>query len=246
MSDGRLRLAVIGDPVEHSASPTLHRGFMAAAQLQGTYDAIRVVAGDGAQAIDDLRVRRYDGLSVTTPLKEEAFARADVLDANALACRAVNTLLLGSRIEGTNTDGIGVLAALRETRVGDVAGARVLVLGTGPTARAATAALVAADAVVFLWNRSSERAAAIARELDAQPFRAGIHFDAVFSALPPGATPADDRVRTIVLDAPGILDANYGERSTLGASLGRPVTDGTTMLQHGARAAFEAFRTAIR
>ena len=38
-----------------------------------------------------------------------------------------------------------------------------------------------------------------------------------------------------------IVDANYGPRATLGASLGRAVHDGSEMLRASARASFELF-----
>jgi shikimate dehydrogenase len=244
LTERDLRLAVIGDPIAHSRSPVLYRRFLAEARLGGSYEAIRVEAGDGARAIDALRAEGYTGLNVTTPLKEEAFARADLRDASALASGSVNTLVFGERIVGTNTDGIGALGGLGDAGLTDPAGARVLILGAGPTARAAAAALVAAGAAVFVWNRTQARAERVARELGAHVFEAGLRFDAVLSALLPNAVPADDRVRTIVLVAPIIVDANYGERATLGAALGRPVSDGTSMLEHSARASFAAFCSA--
>jgi len=126
-----LKLAVIGDPVEHSASPELHRGFLDAAGIAGTYEAIRVPLGDGARAIEELRAAGYTGLNVTTPLKEEAFARADVRDPIARVTGAVNTLLLGPTIRGYNTDGIGTLGALASAGLVHMPGRRVLVLGEG-------------------------------------------------------------------------------------------------------------------
>jgi len=242
-----MRLAVIGDPVDHSASPALHRRFLAEAGLAGTYEAIRVAAGDGARAIDELRARGYTGLNVTTPLKEEAFARAERRDAAALASGSVNTLLLGETVRGLNTDGTGALGALRDEGLRELGGARLLVLGTGPTARAVCAALTAAGAATFVWSRSAERARAVAATVGAHAFETAdpaARFDAIFSALPPGAFPDDETVRAHLRRAPLVIDANYGERSTLGRALGRPVVDGAAMLLHGARASFEAFRAA--
>ena len=238
-----LKLAVIGDPVAHSASPALHRDFLAEAGIAGTYEAIRVVAGDGARAIDDLRARGYTGLNVTTPLKEEAFSRADERDAIALATGAVNTLVLGPRILGYNTDGIGTLGALAAAGLTALPGRRVLVLGAGPTARAAVAALVADGVATSLWNRTAERADAIARRLGARVFSPGdASFDAVFSTLSPGAELADPDLRRAVLQAPIVIDANYATRTTLGANLGRSdVRDGAAMLASSARASFERF-----
>ena len=242
-----LKLAVIGDPVEHSASPALHRGFLDAAAIAGTYEVIRVRAGDGARAIEDLRVAGYTGLNVTTPLKEEAFARADVHDPIARATGAVNTLILGSTIRGYNTDGIGTIGALASAGLIDLAGRRILVLGAGPTARAAVAALSRAGAIVTIWNRTQAKADVIVRDLsarawplDASDARA---YDAAFSTLSPGVEISDATLARVLIETPIIVDANYAARATLGKAIGRDdVVDGAAMLAASARAAFEYFR----
>jgi shikimate dehydrogenase len=237
-----LKLAVIGDPVEHSASPRLQRGLLDAAGISGTYEAIQVAAGHGARAIDELRAQGYVGLNVTTPLKAEAYARAEWHDATALATGSVNTLVLGERIEGYNTDGIGVLGALADAGLRDVAGARILVLGAGPTARTAVATLVAADAAVFVWNRTPERGAALVREFDAHSFAAGLRYDGVLSTIAPGAKLTERALLDAVGRAPILVDANYAARATLARSLGRSGVDGLAMLEHSARASFELWR----
>lgn len=243
-----LKLAVIGDPVAHSASPILHRGFLSEVGVAGTYEAIRVVAGDGARAIEALREAGFRGLNVTTPLKEEAFVRAEIRDPIAQATGAVNTLVLGPQIRGYNTDGIGTLGALVAAGLADVANSDMLVLGAGPTARAAVAALVAAGARVVVWNRTTAKAAALARDLGARLWGADlareVRFAAVFSTLSPHADLADANLRAVLRTVPIAIDANYASRATLGASLGRTdVRDGAAMLAASARASFELFRS---
>jgi len=243
MVEFALKLAVIGDPVAHSRSPDLHRGFLAEAGLSGTYEAIRVAANDGARAIDDLRARGYTGLNVTTPLKEEAFARADWRDEVAVAAGGVNTLLLGpGRIEGRNTDGAGAIGAFAAAGLADVGGRRIFVLGAGPTARAASVALARAGADVFLWNRTRHRAEAMAAAHGARLWTPGTHIEAVLATLAPDAT-LDPDLTAALIETPIVIDANYGARSTLGAALGRSdVHDGLAMLNASARASFEFFR----
>jgi shikimate dehydrogenase len=245
MHEAFMRLAVIGDPVDHSRSPKLHEAFLAAAGLAGSYERIQVRAGEGASSIDALRAKGYLGLNVTTPLKEEAFARAQRHDALALATGSVNTLLLSETIAGFNTDGAGTLGVLADAGLRRLAGARVLVLGAGPTARAAIAALRLADAQVWVWNRTAERAAAIARQLEAQTFSPGCSFDAIFSAVPPHVVPNDPGLAPALLETRVFVDANYGKRATLAAALGRTGIDGTRMLEHSARASFELWRTSL-
>jgi shikimate dehydrogenase len=245
MPERFLKLAVIGDPVAHSASPELHRTFLAEALLAGSYEAIRVRRDDGARAIEGLRADGYAGLNVTTPLKEEAFACADERDAAALAAGSVNTLVLGSRIAGYNTDGAGAIGALRAAGLADIARKRILVLGAGPTARSCVASFVASDAHVAVWNRTIANAQAIATALGARVWSPDDDApDAVLAALPPDAEPRDPALRHALAAAPIVVDANYGERATLGAYLDRPVTDGLEMLRASARASFEIFRTA--
>jgi len=243
-----LRLAVVGDPIGHSASPRLHRGFLAAAGRAGSYEAIRVAAGDGAHAFATLFARGYRGLNVTTPLKEEAWAAAVRRDGAALASGAVNTLFFDGEPVGANTDGIGALAALFAAGLATPAGRRVGILGTGPTARATAHALLAAGATVLLGGRELISSGRLARLLGAAVWD-GTPVDAVFSTLPPGAEPAA-RLTRAVRAAEFAVDANYGDRATLGALLGRSdVADGAVMLAASAAASFTLFSapgTALR
>jgi len=148
-------------------------------------------------------------------------------------------------VAGYNTDGAGALAALRHAGLGDLLGARVLVLGAGPTARATIAALLAAGTVVSIWNRSRAKADAIVRTGDVRLWRATDAPDAVFSSLPPGAIPGNTTLLTTIAAAPLVIDANYGPRATLGALLGRDVADGAAMLAASARASFAFFRSVL-
>jgi shikimate 5-dehydrogenase len=221
-----MKLAVIGDPVAHSASPALHRGFLEAAGIAGTYEAIRVPQGDGARAIVELRDRGYVGLNVTTPLKEEAYARADARDEAAIAAGSANTLVLGASISAYNTDGVGAIGVLAEA----------------PTARSCIVAFVAGGARVTIWNRTVSIADEIANRLGASLWNPLDDVpDAVFSALPPNATLETAMLYTTVKTAPIVVDANYGPRATLAVHLTRHVHDGTAMLRASAAASFALF-----
>jgi shikimate dehydrogenase len=238
-----LRLAVIGDPVAHSVSPPIQRLLLEETGRAGTYEAIRVEAGGGAAAVDRLCAAGYRGLNVTTPLKEEAFARCDRRDAAADACGSVNTLVFErGAVAGYDTDGVGVLAAVRaQTGRPALDGLYVLVLGAGPTARAATRALRDGGATVALWNRTPSRAEAMAQQFDVALWSPASRVDLAFSTLPPSSIVGNERLRAVLMSVPGIIDANYGARATLAAELRRPVTVGLGMLVASARASFALF-----
>ena len=78
---GTTRVAgVIGDPVRHSLSPTLHNAAFAALGLDWVYVAFPVPAGEVAGALTGMRALGVAGLNVTMPHKEAAWQAVDRLD----------------------------------------------------------------------------------------------------------------------------------------------------------------------
>jgi shikimate dehydrogenase len=133
------RCAVVGSPVQHSLSPTMHRAAYRELGLDWTYEAIEVVP-DGLPAFLDDLDEDWRGLSLTMPLKRTVVPLLDDLDEHARRSRAANTLLLtGERRLGFNTDVPGAVAAMAERGVGPVGSA--IVLGGGATATSVLLAL---------------------------------------------------------------------------------------------------------
>lgn len=134
------QLEVWGDPIAHSRSPLLHLAAYAALDLQWSYDRRQVSEaqfGSVLRGLDD----SYRGLSVTYPLKGEAFRAAASLDRRAELSGVVNTLLLTDAAgpRGFNTDIGGLAADIREHGVNRVDHARIV--GAGATAASALIAL---------------------------------------------------------------------------------------------------------
>jgi shikimate dehydrogenase len=160
--------AVIGDPVRHSRSPLIHNAAFAATGLDWVYLALPVRAGDVARAFDGVRALGIEGLSVTTPHKDDAAAYVDELDDDARILGAVNCVVRDDeRLIGANTDGPGLVASLRDAGF-EPRGERCAVLGAGGAARSVVLALARAGASeVLVVNRTAdraERAAALATE----------------------------------------------------------------------------------
>jgi len=120
-----------------------------------------------AETVTALGASGFVGANVTIPHKRAALALADRASEAARAIGAANTLTFhpDGTIAAENTDAPGLIAALgRSPR-----GMSALVLGAGGSARAAVWALLDAGAAkVSVWNRTPERAHALARELGAQ------------------------------------------------------------------------------
>ncbi|MGH3345225.1 MAG: shikimate dehydrogenase, partial [Carbonactinosporaceae bacterium] len=127
----RRRAAVLGSPVAHSLSPELHRAAYAALGLAWSYDAIDV-DGQRLPAFLDGLDESWAGLSLTMPLKRAVIPLLDEVSGVARDVEAVNTVTfppapgVARGRAGHNTDVPGMVAALRERGVRQVASAAVL------------------------------------------------------------------------------------------------------------------------
>lgn len=145
----------------------MHNAAYRALGLDAHYHAWDVPPAQLAETMRALRARGVRQISVSIPHKETMLALVDSLEPVVLAIGALNTVIRdGERLIGTNTDWIGVLAALE--RAATIRGQRAVVLGAGGTARAAVYALRQRECEVFVLNRTRDRAEALAQALDAQ------------------------------------------------------------------------------
>ena len=106
--------AVFGHPVKHSKSPRIHTIFAQQTGQVLDYVAQDVPAEQFSQAVAEFFTNGGKGLNCTIPLKELAWAYADVKTERAYLAKAVNTLVLQAdgSILGDNTDGIGLVTDL--------------------------------------------------------------------------------------------------------------------------------------
>jgi 3-dehydroquinate dehydratase/shikimate dehydrogenase len=173
---------VIGWPVGHSLSPHIHNAGFDATRADGVYVPLAIqpayeaflVVVDGLRASAGMELR---GLSVTIPHKDNAIryvrekdGRVDELSAHI---GAINTIVWrgagGAEPFGLNSDYAGAVDALVSAWSGqreELKGKRVAVLGAGGAARAIVAALAHYDATVVVYNRTLEKAQALAAEFD--------------------------------------------------------------------------------
>lgn len=119
----------------------MHNAAFEAVGLDWTYELLDVSPADLAAAVDGLRASDAGGANVTIPHKQAVMTRLDGVDPDAMRARAVNTIARdGDRLIGSNTDVVGVRAAIAELGI-QPRGANVVILGGGGSARAAAVAL---------------------------------------------------------------------------------------------------------
>lgn len=151
-----LDYAVLGDPVAHSLSPRMQSAALKAAEIDATYMAVRVPAGELEMALEHLHSQGCVGVNCTIPLKSEARAWAHSrgglvgweLDSFPIA--SVNTLNLESQ-QGISTDEPGFMKTIQEFGLKPCP---VLVLGAGGSAQAIVPRLIRDGFEVRAWGRT--------------------------------------------------------------------------------------------
>lgn len=259
-----LHAGVLGSPIRHSLSPTLHRaGYAAAGLTDWEYTAHEVDEGGLAPFVAGLDVM-WRGLSLTMPLKVAAFDIADEVSELARRAGAINTLVrTDTGWSGDNTDVHGIVAALREAGVSEPRSATIV--GAGATARSALLALdeLGVREDVHIAARDEAKAAALIDSvpdlgvpLDVTIDLAGWWVenwppvDVVISTVPGGA--ANDRVagalagvRPDGMQGTTLLDVVYADWPTplarAAGERGATVVSGIEMLVHQAARQFELF-----
>ncbi|MBN2864419.1 MAG: shikimate dehydrogenase [Thiotrichales bacterium] len=155
--------AVVGDPIAHSKSPTIHRLFAEQTGQDMAYEAIRI---DSDQTTFEhemaiFKMQGYKGINITVPYKLNAFEYADELTPRAQLAQAVNTFVFreDGSVLGDNTDGIGLMNDITLNAHFDITGKSVLILGAGGAVQGILEPLLALKPrQVHIANRTAERA----------------------------------------------------------------------------------------
>src|SRR2546429_7643270 len=181
-------LAVIGDPVAHSLSPSMQNAAIRVLGLDAVYVALRTSAPELTTVLAALAAVGGAG-NVTVPHKEAAercVARKTDVWARVGACNTFWTEQ--GALVGDNTDVAGILAALRQLGA-DGAGSWLLV-GTGGAARAVAVAAAAANPHLHVLSRDAGRARDFAAWARGQGARAPPPPGKLAPDVPVHATPA--------------------------------------------------------
>lgn len=179
---------LIGNPVEHTLSPLIHNTLSEQLGRNLVYVPFLVQAEGLESAVKGAYALGIEGLNVTVPHKERVLPYLAEVDGLAEKIGAVNTLVrCGGGYKGYNTDMPGLYRAMTGDGI-RVEGEQVLILGAGGVARAVAVMLAEKAERIYLLNRTVEKAAAIADEVNAyagRPVAAALSL-AAYTALPEG------------------------------------------------------------
>jgi shikimate dehydrogenase len=249
-----MKAAVLGSPIAHSLSPSLHRAAYDALGFDDwSYDLVECDP-DGLAGFIESCGPEWAGLSLTMPLKRTVLPLLHHADPVAAATGGANTVVFRSDGRcGYNTDVQGIIDAL--TEVGAPVPGSVTILGAGATACSALAAVGGlgvglADVVVRDPSRagglleSAVRTGVRVQLRDFASLRKGDPGDLLISTVPAGA--ADDyaalicasgRVPAVVMDV--VYSPWPTPLASAAAQAGSIVASGFGMLLHQAAAQVE-------
>ena len=158
--------AVMGDPIEHTLSPTMHNAAFEHLGLDYVFLAFRVTPDEVEKALQGARALGIRGLNVTMPHKDAVTEFIDEADATVKFLRSANTILnQRGRLRGFNTDGIGAARALKNSGF-ELAGKKALLLGAGGAGKAIAFTLTKEVQELCILNRDGMKARELASLLE--------------------------------------------------------------------------------
>jgi shikimate dehydrogenase len=249
--------AVIGRPINHTKSPTIHGLFAQITHQAMSYIAIEGSTDDFEGDVHQFREAGGRGMNITAPFKLKAYALATRPSERARLARAANALKFeGGEVFAENFDGIGLLRDIEHNLGNPLRGKRVLLLGAGGAVRGALLPFLAAEpAQVLMVNRDVRKAQVLAWELkhprlavSTYQALAGETFDVVINATSASLTGELPPVPgTVFAKAALAYELAYGKGLTPFLRLAQEqgaqrVADGVGMLVEQAAEAFEWWR----
>lgn len=152
---------VIGDPIAHTLSPLIHNTLSEKLGQRAVYVPFCVTKENLKMAISGAHALGIKGLNVTMPHKQEMFKYVVEVSKEANAVGAINTLVYTEKgYIGHNTDAKGLALSLKEKGI-EWRGKNVAIIGSGGAAYAAYTAVAGGCEVIYIINRTKEKAEAL-------------------------------------------------------------------------------------
>lgn len=164
MINGSTKLiCLIGQPVEHSFSPSIHNCLFEKYDINSKYICFDVYKDFLKEAVNSIKALKIKGANVTVPHKVDIMDYLDEIDINANLIGAVNTIKNDNgKLIGYNTDGIGFVNSVIDKGY-KIENKKVMILGAGGAARSIAVEIANNNAQsIEIRNRSIDKAQSIA------------------------------------------------------------------------------------
>ena len=112
----KLKLGILGYPLEHSLSPAMHTAALQQLNINGEYKTYEAQGSALENVFKQLKKEKINGLNVTVPYKKTIIPFLDELTNRAELIGAVNTIIFDGegKALGDNTDVIGFWESIPE------------------------------------------------------------------------------------------------------------------------------------
>ena len=125
------KFLVIGNPIEHSLSPTLHNYWIKNNNIDAIYEKTKTYEDKLEHIVLQIKQKKIEGVNVTVPFKKAIIPFLDELTAEATSTQSVNTLYLkDDKVIGHNTDIVGFETSIKKSKF-NIFNKEVLILGAG-------------------------------------------------------------------------------------------------------------------
>ncbi len=125
------KFVVIGNPIEHSLSPTLHNYWIKNNGIDAIYEKRKLNEDELKQQILQVKEKKISGINVTVPFKKTIIPFLDELSIEAESIQSVNTIYLrDNKVIGHNTDIFGFETSIKKSKF-NLTDKEVLILGAG-------------------------------------------------------------------------------------------------------------------
>ena len=254
------KAAVIGFPVKHSWSPTIHNYWIKEHGISGEYEKIEVHPNDLKSLVISKKEQGFSGLNITIPHKEKVTEICDELSESARVLQAVNLITFKNNIiYGDNTDGGGFVESLKEDFPDiNLSSLRIGILGAGGAAKSIALSLSKENPKkIFVFNRNIDRAEKLLEKVNfhaAEPLNIDdinlkkLSIDLLINATPVGMAGMTDtnfinfkNIRGIEFFADIVYNPENTESMSLARSQNIKTIGGLGMLLYQAVPSFESF-----
>ena len=109
----KIKFAIIGNPISHSLSPTMHNYWFKKYNINAEYELLDIEENKIQNVIKKIKDKEIKGINVTLPFKKSVIPFLDKIINDANETHSVNTVMLdrNDNLIGENTDVFGFQAA---------------------------------------------------------------------------------------------------------------------------------------
>jgi len=158
-----IKAGVIGDPIEHSLSPTIHNHWLKEKNIKGKYEAIKISKNELEQYLLSFSEKEITGINITIPHKESAYhivKNFAIIDETTKKLEAINCLYKkNNKIYATNTDYQGFKQSFEKQANLKLEDKKIALIGIGGAGKAILHGLLnEKNNKIYLINRTYEKA----------------------------------------------------------------------------------------